>query len=129
MNKPPKMSDDPGTQRGPEADPASAELAHLQRLSRLLDASIRLPGGFRIGWDTIIGLVPGIGDAVGAGLSAYIVWSAARMGAPRHVLTRMIANVGIDTLIGSVPLVGDLFDAGFKANLRNVALLERAMQR
>jgi len=81
--------------------------------------------GLRFGWDPILGLVPGIGDSVAAALAAWVVAEAARLGAPRPLLLRMALNVGIDLVVGAVPLVGDLFDAAFKANLRNVRLLER----
>jgi hypothetical protein len=95
----------------------------LRTLAWLLDNSIPLPGGYRIGVDALIGLVPGVGDAIGAVLSAYIVNEARAMGAPRSVLMRMMGNVMIETVIGSIPLAGDLFDAAFKANSRNLALL------
>jgi hypothetical protein len=91
----------------------------------LLDNSIPLPGGFRIGVDAIIGLIPGIGDAIGALISVYILNEARALGAPRSVLLRMSGNVLIETLVGAIPFAGDLFDAGFKANMRNIALLER----
>ena len=82
-------------------------------------------GGFRIGLDALIGLVPGLGDAVGALISAYIVNEARALGASRSVLLRMLGNVIIETVIGSIPFAGDLFDAAFKANTRNLALLAR----
>lgn len=105
-------------------DTDSAERAkRLRALAWLMDNSIPLPGGFRIGVDAIIGLVPGIGDAIGALISAYIINEARSMGAPRSVLLRMMSNVMIETVIGSVPFAGDLFDAAFKANSRNLALL------
>jgi hypothetical protein len=88
-----------------------------------MDNSIPLPGGFRVGIDAIIGLVPGIGDAVGALISAYIINEARGMGAPRSVLMRMMGNVMLETVIGAIPFAGDLFDAAFKANTRNLALL------
>ena len=97
----------------------------LQRLSRLMDSSIRLPGGYRIGWDGVIGLIPGIGDLVGLGVSAWIVLGAARLGVSKATLARMAGNVALETVIGSVPLIGDLFDMAFKANMRNMRLLER----
>ncbi|HEU4681919.1 MAG TPA: DUF4112 domain-containing protein, partial [Gemmatimonadales bacterium] len=68
---------------------------------------------------------PGVGDAVGALFSAYIILQASRLGAPKSVLTRMIANVGIDTAVGWIPILGDLFDVGWKANTKNMALLEQ----
>ena len=98
-------------------------LRRLQALAWLLDNSIPLPGGFRIGVDALLGLIPGIGDAVGALISAYIVNEARSMGASRAVLLRMMGNVLIETAIGSIPLAGDVFDAAFKANARNLALL------
>jgi hypothetical protein len=99
-------------------------LERVQGLARLLDTSIALPGGLRIGWDAVIGLIPGLGDGAGAVLSAYIVLQALRLGAPREVLTRMVGNVALEALVGAVPLFGDVFDAAFKANVRNVRLLE-----
>jgi len=98
----------------------------MRRLARLYDAGLRIPGTrWEIGLDPLIGLVPGIGDALGAGVSTYILVQAARCGASGPVLLRMLANIAVDALIGSVPLVGDLFDAAWKANLKNVALLDR----
>jgi hypothetical protein len=96
----------------------------LQRLSWLLDECIRLPGGWRIGLDGIVGLVPGVGDAMAALVSSYFVWTAYRVGAPGRVLRRMSMNILLELVLGSVPLVGDLFDFAFKANVRNYRLLE-----
>jgi Domain of unknown function (DUF4112) len=104
---------------------ARTRLQRLKSMAWLLDNSIPLPGGFRIGLDALIGLVPGIGDAVGALISVFIINEARSLGAPRSVLMRMSGNVLIETLIGAIPLIGDLFDAGFKSNMRNLALLER----
>jgi hypothetical protein len=98
----------------------------LQRVAWLLDNSIPLPGTrFRIGLDAILGLVPGLGDVLGVVLSTYIVREAARLGAPRSVLTHMAWNVAIEGVVGMVPFLGDVFDAVWKANQRNYALLER----
>ncbi|WP_309888751.1 DUF4112 domain-containing protein [Archangium sp.] len=99
-------------------------LARVRNLARLLDTSIPLPGGIRIGWDAVIGLIPGLGDGVGALFSAYIVLQAVRLGASREVLVRMVGNVALEALMGAVPLLGDIFDAAFKANVRNVRLIE-----
>jgi Domain of unknown function (DUF4112) len=104
-------------------------LERLRRLGYLLDNSIPIPGTrFRIGLETIVGLVPGVGDLVGGGFSLYIILQAARMGVPASLLARMGWNLVIDVVVGAVPFLGDLFDAGFKANLRNLALLERHAQ-
>lgn len=101
---------------------------HLQRVRRwahILDAAFRIPGTQRrFGIDPLLGLVPGAGDALGAGMGGYLLWLAARAGAPAPVLLRMFGNLAVDALVGAVPLLGDLFDAGWKANLRNVRILE-----
>ena len=113
-----------GTVISPNGSADSTERARrLRTIAWLMDNSIPLPGGFRIGVDALIGLVPGVGDAIGALISAYIINEARSMGAPRSVLLRMMSNVMIETLIGAIPFAGDLFDAAFKANSRNLALL------
>jgi hypothetical protein len=95
-------------------------------LAKLLDNSIAIPGtSWKIGLDPIVGLIPGIGDLIGAVLSGYIILEAARAEASAFTLVRMVTNVGIDTLLGAVPALGDLFDAAWKSNTKNVALLER----
>ncbi|HZA97374.1 MAG TPA: DUF4112 domain-containing protein [Gemmatimonadales bacterium] len=101
------------------------QIERLRVLTRLLDSAIQIPGTrYRVGLDAVIGIVPGIGDAVGAIFSAFIVFQAARMGVSTATLVRMLGNVALDTIVGEVPLLGDLFDAGWKANTRNLALLE-----
>jgi hypothetical protein len=79
----------------------------------------------RVGLDPIIGLVPGVGDAAGAVLAAGILVEAVRRGVSRFTLFRIAFNIALDALLGAVPLVGDAFDAVWKANLRNIALIER----
>jgi hypothetical protein len=106
---------------------ATAKLKRLRALAWLLDNSIPLPGGFRIGLDPILGLIPGLGDALGAVLALYIIYEARQLGASRTLLLRMLGNMAIDAVLGSVPIIGDLFDAGFKANMRNLALLEKKL--
>jgi hypothetical protein len=106
------------------------ELERLKRLSRLLDSAFVIPGThYRVGLDAIVGLVPGIGDAIGAIFSTYIIYQAARLGASRAILIRMIGNVAVDTIVGEIPLLGDLFDVSFKSNLRNLSLLEQHLHR
>jgi hypothetical protein len=100
-------------------------MQRLRSLAWLLDNSIPLPGGYRIGLDPIIGLVPGLGDAIGALISAFIINEARSLGAPRSILLRMLGNVVIETAVGAIPFAGDVFDAAYKANTRNLALLAR----
>jgi CheY-like chemotaxis protein len=101
-----------------------ARIDRLDRLSRLLDTAILIPGtGIRFGADAVIGLMPIIGDTITTALSAWIVYEARRLGTPRRLILRMIANVAADGLFGAVPLAGDLFDVLFRANRRNMRLL------
>jgi hypothetical protein len=103
-----------------------AALRRVERLAYWLDDRYRLPGTrFRIGLDGLVGLIPGVGDAVTSTLTAYIIYEAWRLGVPPSMLARMLANLGIDTVVGIVPVVGDLLDIGFKANRRNLRLLHR----
>lgn len=91
-----------------------------------MDEAFRLPGTrFRFGWDAILGLVPGIGDALTALFSLFILIHAFRIGVPAIVRTRMFMNIAIDLVVGSIPLFGDVFDFAWKSNTRNLDLLER----
>lgn len=104
----------------------SVSLDRLRQVAELYDAGIRIPGTrFHIGLDPIIGLIPGLGDLIGAGVALWIVAEAIRLGASGFVLFRMLVNIAIDTLGGAIPVAGDVFDALWKANLKNVRLLER----
>ena len=97
----------------------------LRRMARLLDSAIPVPGtSFRFGLDPLLGLIPGLGDLVSPLFTMAVLWQGNDLGIPRVVLLRMVFNVAIDTLIGMVPLAGDLFDFAWKANDRNIALLE-----
>lgn len=118
-------------QPGPvQPDSVDLRLRRLRALGRLLDDSIPIPGTRRrIGVDALIGLVPGVGDGAGALLSTYIVVQAARLGVGRSTLLRMAGNVALEALVGVIPVFGDLFDAGWKANLRNLALLQAHLDR
>lgn len=108
-----------------QPQPHLQTLQHLRQLSRLLDSAIGIPGTrFRFGLDPILGLIPGGGDTVGAVLSVYIVFRAAQMGLPSESLRKMVTNVLLESVVGTVPLVGDFFDASWKANSRNVQLIE-----
>ncbi|MEC4986335.1 MAG: DUF4112 domain-containing protein [Oscillatoria sp. PMC 1068.18] len=100
-------------------------LARVRSLSYLLDNAIGIPGtNYRIGLDPLLGLFPAAGDYVGSAISAYIVLEAARLGVSRNLLLQMAGNIILETLVGTVPMLGDLFDAAWKANSKNIALLE-----
>ena len=101
-------------------------MQRLRRLARLMDNAVNLPGTrFRIGLDPLLGLIPGAGDAVTACISLYMIVQARRLGVSNQVLTAMVVNVAVDALVGAVPVLGDLFDFAFKANSRNLVLLEK----
>lgn len=107
------------------ATPAPGAVRRARRISRVLDDLFRIPGTERrIGLDPFFGLVPGLGDWVPLLVSLDLLVSAARFGAGSAVLARMLGNIVLDALVGTVPLLGDLFDLGWKANRRNLALLE-----
>ena len=102
-----------------------AKIERLRRLAWLIDASGRVPGTrFRFGLNSLLGLAPGIGDAALTLISLYIVYEARRLGVPRAKLARMLTNVGIEAALGSVPVLGDLFDVMWKANLRNLDIID-----
>jgi hypothetical protein len=98
----------------------------LERLAWFLDSSIKVPGfNARFGLDGLIGLIPGIGDVISALISSVVISEAARMGASKALMLKMAFNILVDTVVGAVPLVGDLFDFAWKANNRNVNLLNQ----
>jgi len=104
--------------------------ARLHALASLLDTALVIPGiNVRFGLDALIGLVPGIGDALTTALSLFIIYEARQLGAPRHLILRMIGNVALDGMVGAVPLVGDAFDLMWRANRRNVRLLQNWLDR
>ena len=113
-------------------DPARARaLAEVEFLAWLLDNSIPVPGtgGRRFGIDALVGFVPVVGDLFGGLMSLLVVWRGSRMGLPRIVVVRMLANAVIDLVIGAIPLVGDAFDLWFKVNDRNLRLIRRYLER
>lgn len=104
---------------------ASARLARVGRVSTALDSAVTIPRtNVRVGLDPILGIVPGAGDVVPTAASAYVVAEAAALGVPRETLARMCLNLLVDAVVGSIPVVGDVFDVVWRANDRNVRLLE-----
>ena len=113
------------------ADSAGRSLApDVDRLASWLDARFVIPGtSVRFGLDSLIGLIPGIGDSATAAVGCYIIARAADLGAPKRLLARMGWNLLVDLLIGTIPIAGDIFDLTWKANLRNAALLKAHLER
>jgi hypothetical protein len=113
------------TPGGPEES-----VARLEALGRIMDGAFVLPGtNIRFGLDAIIGLVPVAGDVISGLVSSYLIWEARQLGAPRWLIARMMANTLLDTTIGAIPVVGDAFDLLFRANMKNMALLRRHMEK
>lgn len=105
-------------------------IARLEALAKLLDVAFVMPGtNMRYGIDALIGLVPVIGDIVTTAIALWIVREARALGAPWHMTARMLGNVAIDGVVGAVPLVGDAFDVMFKANIRNMKMLRKWLDR
>ena len=110
------------------ATSAAEALSRLKRLRTIawaVDGVFRLPGTrFRFGLNSVIGAAPAAGDVLLAGISLYIVNEARKIGLPKEKIARMLANIGVEAAAGAVPLIGTLFDMGYKANLRNIAIIE-----
>ena len=103
------------------------KLLRLKLLSERLDDSIKIPGtNQKIGIDAIIGIIPILGDFIGAIFSTYILYSGIKMGVSSKIVKKMAINIAIEFIIGSIPIIGDIFDALWKANKRNVELIEEA---
>ena len=103
-------------------------LALARALAKLMDTAFEVPGTrIRFGLDAVLGLIPGVGDAIGSVIGGYIVIVGSQLGVPRVVIWQMMLNLGIDAAIGVVPVVGDVLDIGWKANVKNVALIEQAL--
>jgi hypothetical protein len=105
-------------------------IARIEALAVLLDTAFVIPGTrLRFGIDGLIGLLPGIGDVLTTAVSLWLVKEARALGAPRHLIVRMLGNVALDGVVGAVPLVGDAFDLMWKSNRRNMRLLRRHLER
>jgi hypothetical protein len=106
---------------GPSREDA---IARVTLVAKLLDSAFLIPGlNRRVGLDSVIGLVPGVGDAISAALASYIIWEARQLGLPRWKIARMIGNLAVDTAIGVIPIAGDLFDVFYKSNERNLRII------
>ena len=110
-------------------DETEATLRRLRWLANFLDTAIRLPGGFRFGADSIIGLTPVVGDLATTAIACYFVYEGGRLGLPKRALAAMAGNVALDLILGATPILGDLADTVFKANVRNLAIIEKHVGR
>lgn len=110
-------------------DPVSIR-KRIEAMEQLLERSFRIPGvNYPIGLDSIIGLVPVLGDIVTTAMGAYIVWEAKNLGLPRWKIWRMMGNVGFDAVIGAVPVVGDAADFLFRSNTRNLRIVKKHLDK
>lgn len=113
-----------------DAKLSPSQLERLRQISKLMDNHFQIPGtGIRFGLDSIIGLVPGVGDVITSAIPLWVIYQAQKAGVSRWTLTRMAGNVAIDTVVGLVPVLGDAFDLVWKANAKNMKLLERELLR
>ena len=102
------------------------KLRRIRKIAKLLDTAIGIPGTkFRIGLDPILGLLPGGGDLIGGAISAYMIYLAASFGLEKSQISKMLKNIALETFVGFIPLFGDIFDVYFKANMRNLDILEQ----
>jgi hypothetical protein len=120
------MSPHPTDQRIADLKRREETQQRLRRIAKLMDSQIRVPVlGLRIGADAVLGLVPGVGDAITGLIGAYLIYEAQRLGIPRSAVLRMVANIVFDTAVGAIPVAGDIWDFFFRANDRNMQILAR----
>ncbi len=111
------------------SDPMSVR-RRVEAMEALLEGMFVIPGtNRRVGLDSLVGLIPVVGDLATAAMGAWIVWEGRNLGMSKWQLTRMAANVGFDTALGAIPLVGDAFDFFFKSNSRNLRIIKRHLDR
>lgn len=109
---------------------AASVRRRMEAMEALLERAFIIPGLNRpVGMDSILGLVPVVGDLVTASMGAWLVWEARNLGMSKFQLARMAANVGVDTAVGAIPLVGDLFDFMFRSNTRNLRIIKRHLDK
>jgi len=110
-------------------DPASVR-KRIEAMEALLEGLFVLPGtNRRVGLDSLVGLIPVVGDFATAAMGAWIVWEARNLGMSKWQITRMAANVGFDTLIGAIPFAGDIFDFFYKSNTKNLRIIRKHLDR
>jgi hypothetical protein len=110
-------------------DPQAVRL-RVEAMEQLLERSFHIPGSkIPFGLDSVVGLIPVLGDIVTAVMGAYMVWEARNLGMSKFQLIRMAANVGIDTALGAVPLVGDAFDFIWRSNSKNLRIIKKHLDK
>ena len=110
-------------------DPASVR-RRIEAMEQLLERSLTIPGINRpVGLDAVAGLIPVVGDLIGAVLGAYLIWEANNLGLPKWKLWRMAGNVAFDSAVGAIPIAGDLFDFVFRSNTRNLRMIRRHLDK
>jgi hypothetical protein len=113
-----------------EREAIDAAMARVATVARLMDSLFAIPGTrIRLGFDAILGLIPVAGDLLSQVIATYIIWEAHQLGVSKFTLLRMLGNTLLDTAVGSVPLVGDAFDVAFRANMKNMRLLQRHLEK
>jgi len=113
----------------PRADPRAVR-QRLELVEGVLERAFTIPGTQRrVGVDALLGLIPGVGDVLSAGIGAWLIWEGRNLGLSRWQLARMAANIGVDTAVGAIPVAGDLFDFAFRSNTRNLKLIKRHLDR
>jgi hypothetical protein len=111
-------------------DDIEAAYGRIESLSRVMDSMVAIPGtNVRLGVDALLGLIPVVGDVISQAISAYLIWEARQLGVSRFTMARMLGNSLVDTVIGAVPLAGDVFDVAFRANMKNLRLLRRHLEK
>lgn len=119
-----------GTYQTFSARETGQSVARLEALAKLMDGAFLLPAtNIRLGLDAVIGLIPVAGDVISGLISGYLIWEARQLGAPKWLIARMVANTLLDTVVGAVPVLGDAFDVAFRANMKNMALLRRHVEK
>jgi len=114
----------------PYEDEYSPHLRRIEKIAYLFDARFEIPGTkMRIGWDGLIGLVPGVGDTLTLLPQLYLLFEAIRLKLGTKAILKMLLNILIDWLVGTIPVVGDLFDVAFKSNLRNAKIVAEAIRK
>jgi hypothetical protein len=107
-----------------------ARAARIARVANAFDSKFEIPGiGLKLGYDSILGLIPGLGDTITSAAGGYIIYEAAKGGARKRILARMLFNTLLDGTVGAIPILGDIFDMAFRSNTRNAKLALAEMER